>query len=275
MAHEMNIKTLGRRTSLLFTGLHDQGRTVFDLKTAAGVMDVSRSSAAVLLHAAVKRGLVTHVRRGLYNLVPFELGSTTFHLEERFLLVRESIGDIPYFFSHASALEIHNLSTQPNFEIYVTSSTRRRPMNLGGSLTHFVWASQKRFFGFELKKVGKNQLMVSDLERTLIDGLALPVYCGGFIEVAKAFFMAKSRLDSNKLISYAINMKKWAVLRRAGFLLEFFELADQLTLNNLAETLPIGYVKLDPDLPAEGTNSSKWGLKLNVTSDELINAISH
>jgi predicted transcriptional regulator of viral defense system len=275
MVHEMNIKTLGRRTSRLFTSLHDQGVTVFNSKTAALIMGVSPSSAAVLLHAAGKRGLVTHVRRGLYNLVPFELGSTTFHLEERFLLVHESIGETPYFFSHASALEIHNLTTQPNYEIYVTSTTRRRPMNLGGSLTHFVWAPQERYFGFELKMVGKNQFMVSDLERTLVEGLTLPAYCGGLIEVAKAFFMAKSRLDSNKLIVYAKNMRKWAVLRRTGFLLEFFGLADQETLNNLSEALPAGYVNLDPDLPTEGVFNKKWGLRLNVTPDELTKAISH
>jgi len=271
----MTEKTLGRRTALLFSGLHDLGQTVFDLKTAANLMGVSSSNAASLVYAATKRGLVTPIKRGLYNLVPFELGSATFHLEDRFLLVSQSLGEIPYFFSHASAFEFHNLATQPNFEVYVTSPIRRKTINLGGSKTHFVMAAKNRFFGYELQTLEANQIVVSDLERTLIDGLALPAYCGGFVEVAKAFFMAKGRLDSDKLIQYAGQFDKWAVLRRAGFLLDFFSLSDTDTLDALAASLPAGYVRLDPDLPAEGLNNTKWSLKLNVSSEELTNAVSH
>ena len=271
----MTTKTLGRRTSLLFSGLHDRGQTIFDLKTAANLMHVSSQNAASLVHAATKRGLITPIKRGLYNLVPFELGSTTFHLEDRYLLVSRSLGEIPYFFSHASAFEIHNLATQPNFDVYVTSTTRRKTINLGGSKTHFVAASKDRFFGYESKKIAANQIMVSDLERTLIDGLAIPAYCGGLIEVAKAFFMAKGRLDSDRLIQYARDFGKWAVMRRAGYLLEFFDLSNSDALNTLAESLPAGYVQLDPDLPAEGPSSTKWGLKLNVSGIELTNAVSH
>jgi predicted transcriptional regulator of viral defense system len=268
-------KTLGFRTSRLFVGLHDEGRAVFNLSKAATLMGVPRARAAVLVHAAAKRGLVTPIKRGLYNLVPFELGSTSFHLEDRYLLVRESLGDMPYFLSHASALDIHGLATQPNFDVYVTSTRRRKSINLGGSQTHFVWAPESRFFGYAKVRAGTADAVVSDIERTLLDGVSLPGYCGGFIEVAKAFFMAKNRLDSKKLLEYGRRFGKHAVLRRIGFLLELFQLADKLTLDELAGSLPAGYVRLDPDLPAEGASNARWGLKLNVSPSEIENAVSH
>ena len=270
-----NSKTLGFRTSRLFVGLHDEGLAVFDLSKAAALMGVPRDRAAGLVHAAAKRGLITPIKRGLYNLVPFELGSTSFHLEDRYLLVRESLGDMPYFLSHASALDIHGLATQPNFEIYVTSTRRRKSINLGGSPTHFVWAPESRFFGYARMRAGSADAVVSDIERTLLDGVSLPAYCGGLIEVAKAFFMAKNRLDSKKLIEYGKRFGKKAVLRRLGFLLELFQLADKPALDELADSLPAGYVRLDPDLPDEGASNARWGLKLNVSPSEIQNAVSH
>ena len=268
-------KTLGSRTSKLFSGVHDTGKTVFNLEAASALMGVTHRQAASLLHAAAKRGLVTPVRRGLYNLVPFELGSATFHLEDRYVLVRESLGGMSYFLSHASALDTHQLATQPSFDVYVTSPVRRKNMNIGGSMTHMVWVPPHRFFGQESLKVGNVTLLVSNIERTLVDAVSIPSYCGGFIEVAKAYFMAKPKVDSAKLIAYAYDYKKWSVIRRAGYLLEFFGMAAPSTLDDLARSLPPGYSKLDPDLPKEGLSNAKWGLTLNVSRDELTNAVSH
>lgn len=268
-------KTLGSRTSRLFSGVHDTGKTVFSLDAASSLMGVTRSQAASLLYAAAKRGLVTPVKRGLYNLVPFELGSTTFHLEDRYVLVRESLGDQPYFFSHASALDIHQLATQPNFDVYATSPVRRKNMNIGGSMTHMVWVPSGRFYGQQSVKVGNVTVSVSDIERTLVDAVSIPNYCGGFIEVAKAFFMAKAKVDSAKLVAYALDYGKWSVARRAGYLLEVFGMAPQSVLDGLAGSLPPGYSKLDPDLPKKGASSAKWGLILNVSREEIANAVSH
>jgi predicted transcriptional regulator of viral defense system len=271
----VSTKTLGSRTAKLFAGIHDTGKTAFTLDTAASLMEVSHGQAASILHAAAKRGLVTPVKRGLYNLVPFELGSATFHLDNRYVLVRESLGDKPYFFSYASALDIHGLATQPSFDVYVTYSVRRKSMNIGGSMTHIVYMLPSRFYGQQELQVGGTRLMVSDIERTLVDAVAIPGYCGGLIEAAKAFFMAKPRLNTSKLLEYAQRYNKWSVLRRTGYLLEIFELASRSTLENLAGTLPPGYSRLDPDLPKHGFSSSKWGLTLNVGPEELLNAVSH
>ena|SRR2546421_4582496 len=271
----MSTKTLGPRTAKLFAGIHDTGKTAFTLSTAASLMGVSNRQAASILHAAAKRGLLTPVKRGLYNLVPFELGATNFHLDNRYVLVRESLGDKPYFFSYASALDMHGLATQPSFDVYVTYSVRRKNMNIGGSMTHIVYMPPSRFYGQQELHVADARVMVSDVERTLVDAISIPGYCGGLIEAAKAFFMAKPRLNSSKLIEYAQRYNKWSVLRRTGYLLEIFELAPRSTLEKLARTLPRGYSRLDPDLPRDGLSNSKWGLTLNVSPEELLNAVSH
>jgi predicted transcriptional regulator of viral defense system len=271
----VNTKTLGFRTAKLFEGIHNTGQTAFTLETAAAIMGVTHGQAASLLHSAAKRGLVTPVKRGLYNLVPFELGSASFHLDNRYVLVRESLGNKPYFFSYASALDLHGLATQPSLDVYVTYSVRRKNTTIGGSRMHLIYLPTTRFYGLQELPVGETRLMVSDVERTLMDAVAIPGYCGGLIEAAKAFFMAKTQLNTSKLIDYARRYRKWSVLRRAGYLLELFELASPSVLDGLAQSLPAGYSRLDPDLPKEGLSSPRWGLNLNVSRDELLNAVSH
>jgi predicted transcriptional regulator of viral defense system len=269
-------KTLGPKTSLLFTKLHDQDRLVFDLNTAAKLMEVDRAHAVGILHAAAKRGLVTPIRRGLYNLVPFEMGSVDFHLTNRYAIVAASMEGKPYYLSHVSALDLHGLVTQPSFDVYVSTPHRLPTKNLGGAIVHFVTTRNSRFFGFAPHDLGNNhQVFVSDLERALIDGFARSDYCGGMVEVAKAIFMAKSRVNFDKLIDYAHRMKIASIIRRLGFVLETLGLADEALIARLKMGLPAGTVKLDQELPTTGERNAKWGLRLNVSAEEIQKAVSN
>lgn len=245
---------------------------MFDTNTAAQIMGVPNRHAAVLLHAATKRGLVTHIKRGLYNLVPFELGSTTFNLEDRYVLVHESLAGKPYFLSHASAMEIHQLTTQPNFEVYVTVLNRLDSLNLGGSPVHFVTSRPDRFFGYEHRAGSPNKICVADIERALLDGLVRPHYCAGLVEVAKAFFIAKGRFSTEKLTQYCRRFGSGAAIRRMGFLLEVLGLATAEELAAIAASLPPATVKLDPDAPLSGPHIAKWGLRQNIDTDEILQA---
>jgi predicted transcriptional regulator of viral defense system len=269
-------KTLGPKTSVLFTKLHDQDQLVFDLKTAAKLMGVDRAHAVGILHAATKRGLITPIKRGLYNLVPFEMGSVDFHLANRYAIVAASMEGKPYFFSHASALDLHGLVTQPSFDVYVSSLHRLAPKNLGGARVHFVSVRIPQFFGFAPHDLGNNHpVLVSDLDRSLIDGFAHSGYCGGLVEVAKATFMAKSRINVDRLVEYAHRMKVAAIIRRLGFVLETLGLADEALTSKLKTGLPAGAVRLDQNLPLAGKHNSKWGLRLNVSAEEILKAVSN
>jgi predicted transcriptional regulator of viral defense system len=272
-----SMKTVGPRTARLFAKLHDRNQLVFDLNTAAELMETDRARARFILHAASRRGLVTRVQRGLYNLVPFELGSATSHLQNRYELAAALMGARPYFLSHASALDLHRLATQPCFAVYVSTPSHLANRNLAGSELHFVTIPADRMFGVISHDLGEGRTVrISDIERTLIDGLTRPEHCGGIIEVAKAFSIARGRFDSGKLLAYAHALRRASVIRRLGYLLEILELAPAATLEALHAHLTPGTVALDPDLPVKGARwNQRWGLRLNVTPEEVRNAVSH
>jgi len=263
-------KTLGPRAAQLFTELNELRRTTFTLVDVVSITGLSASSARNLVYKAQQRGLVTRLKPGLYNLVPFELGRATEHIGSPYLIACELAGTAPYFLSHGTALELHRMVTQPNSTVYVSCTRRVRPQTVGGYDFRFVHINAEQVFGIVKYWINKEQfVMISDIERTIIDGLRHPAFAGGITEVAKGMWMKRDVLKVERLADYAVRLDIGAVVRRLGYLLEHYSIADASILKSLRSSLTATYQRLDPLLPAEGAFLSRWRLQLNVTSEEL------
>lgn len=213
---------------------------------------------------------MTRLKPGLYNLVPFELGRATEHIDSPYLIARELAGPAPYFLSHGTALELHRMVTQPNFTIYVSCTRRVRPQKVGGYEFRFIHITEALQFGVMKHWIDKERfVMISDMERTIIDGLRHPGFVGGVSEVAKGLWMKRDALKTERLVDYALQLDVGAVVRRLGFLLEHYGLADASELEPLRAKLTATYQRLDPLLPAEGAFLSRWRLQLNIAPEEL------
>lgn len=268
--YHATFKTLGPRAAQLFTELNEQRRTTFVLSDVEAITHLSASSARNLVHKAQQRGLVTRLKPGLYNLVPFELGRATEHIGSPYLIAREVAGNAPYYLSHGTALELHRMLTQPNLIIYVSCTRRIRPQTIGGYEYRFVLVTEAQMFGIAKHWVTKEQcVMISDMERTIIDSLRRPDLAGGITEIAKGLWMKRDSLNIERLIEYALRLKVGAVLRRLGYLLERNGMANETTLRPLRNKLSATYQRLDPVLPQEGSFLSRWRLRLNVSPEEL------
>ena len=107
------------------------------------------------------------------------------------------------------------------------------------------------------------------MERTIIDCLRRPIHAGGITEVAKGIWMAREALNVERLVDYARRLGVGAVVRRLGYLLECYSLANPSVLGYLRTMLTQTYQRLDPLLPAEGPHLARWRLQLNVSPEEL------
>lgn len=268
--YHSKLKTLGPRAAQLFTELYERRRSTFILSDVEAITGLSSGSARNLVHKAQQRGLVTRLKPGLYNLVPFELGRVTEHVDSPYLIARELAGTASYFLSHGTALELHRMVTQPNFTIYVSCTRRVRPQTVGGYDFRFIHITEAQQFGVVKHWVDKERfVMISDMERTIIDGLRHPAFAGGISEVAKGLWMKRDALKTERLVDYALRLDVGAVVRRLGFLLEHYGLGDASALGPLRAKLTATYQRLDPLLPAEGAFLSRWRLQLNITPEEL------
>ncbi|PYT27165.1 MAG: transcriptional regulator [Acidobacteria bacterium] len=268
--HNIPSKTVGRQTAGLLAGLYDRSQSTFTLADAQEITGLSSHLASSLLHKAVRRGLVSRVKPGVFVIVPPELGSTPEYAGDPYLTAKKLAGSAPCFISHAAAMEIHRMVTQPQLAVFASSPKRLRSRTVHGTEFRFVSIKPEHYFGTVKHWVTKQESVgISDLERTVIDGLRQPEYCGGVTEVAKGLWMRHQDMQAAKLVDYALRIGTGAVLRRLGYLLELYAIAPQNELARLRDALSETYAPLDPMLPEEGTHLRRWRLQLNIAPQEL------
>jgi predicted transcriptional regulator of viral defense system len=176
----------------------------------------------------------------------------------------------PYFLSHASAMDIHNMVTQPQLVVCVTSPKPMRSRSILGMEFRFIRCKQEHFFGAMDYWVSKQEkVTVSDLERTVLDGLRQPEYCGGITEVGKGLWIRRADLNVPQLIEYALRLDVGAVIGRLGFLLEVYDIGTVSGRERLREHVGGAYSPLDPVMPPQGKYTGRWHLRLNVDPDEF------
>jgi predicted transcriptional regulator of viral defense system len=263
-------KTIGRRMARLLAALYDRSQTTFTLANAQEITGLSSQLASSLLHKAVRRGLVSRLKPGVFVIIPPEMGSNSEYAGDPYLTAKNLAGNAPCFISHASAMEIHRMVTQPQLVVFASSPKRLRNQTVHGTEFHFVFIKPEHDFGTAKHWVTKQESVeISDLERTVIDGLRQPEYCGGVTEVAKGLWIRHQDMQAAKLVDYALRIGTGAVLRRLGYLLELYAIAPESELARLRHALSETYAPLDPMLPREGTHLRRWRLQLNVTPHEL------
>jgi len=263
-------KTLGPRSAQLVAMLHERGRRVFTLADVADITGLEDASARSLVRKLVDRGVATRLRSGLYILVPFELGRAREYLGNPYVVARELMSGKAYYLSHASAMDIHGMVTQPQLVVYVTSPAPMRSHTILGTEFRFVRCKRSDVFGTAEHWIEKQEkVVVSDVERTVVDGLKQPGHCGGLTEVAKGLSMRQTDVSAKKLVDYALRLGVGAVIRRLGYLMEAYGIGAPEELARLREDLTSTYNLLDPVLPPEGRFLARWRLRLNVTPEEI------
>ena len=266
----LSLRTARSQIAKLLAALYDSGRTTFTTTDAVRITGLKPPLASSLLHKAGKRGLVSQLKRGLFVIVPPELGTSVQYSGNPYLVARYLAGAAPYFISHGSAMELHRMVTQPQFVVFVSSPKRIPKQTVHGTQFRFVLLKPKHFFGTTKYWVTKQESVeISDLERTILDGLLHPEYCGGITDVAKGLWMRHADVRVEKLLDYADRLDVGSVYRRLGYLLEIFGIATETELQLLQKSLTTTYVPLDPILPREGPHLAKWRLQINVPPEEL------
>ena len=181
---------------MLVTALHERGRPIFTLADAQNITGLKGTSVRTLVHKLVGRGVATRLRPGVFQLVPPELGRESEYLGNPYVVARELMARKPYYLSHASAMDIHDMVTQPQLVVCVTSPEAMRGRSVLGTQFRFIRCKPEHFFGTMDHWVTKQEkVTVSDLERTVLDGLRQPEYCGGVTEVAKGLWIRRADMD--------------------------------------------------------------------------------
>ncbi len=263
-------KTLGRENSRLFTALASLGRTVFSIEEAQKISGKNYPATQQALLRLTKAGWLVSLGAGKYAIVLPSAGDDAVPAANRLVIARELIGDVPYYISHDSALEIHNMLTRPITTVTISTPRRLKSRTVFNVPYRFVTTQLKHMWGYApVWTSAEDQVQVSDPERTILDGLARPDLCAGVSEVATGLLIRKDDLDWKKLAEYAQRLGSQAVVKRLGYLLDFYSLAPSEILSRLQGQIGPSYALLDPLLPKSGQFLSRWRLQLNIDTETL------
>jgi len=215
----------------------------------------------VILSRLEKKGWIERIEKGKYIIIPLGAEKGRYTLNE---FVIGSLLVKPYAIAYWSALHHYGLTEQiPNTVfIQTTARKKRQKMKVFGVDYKIVRVKKPKLFGIRKEWIEETQINITDREKTIIDCLDKPHYCGGLIEVAKA--LKTGEFDKNKLTDYAKKIGNSGVIRRLGYLCDLLQIdisSPEIDTRN--------YLYLDPTMPKKGGRNAKWRLIINLDERSL------
>jgi predicted transcriptional regulator of viral defense system len=270
----MKYKNITVLSSRLLSKMNSEGKTWFAIKEMYELFpELSKKSISQQLAMLVNNGLLMRIREGVYYNIPYEHEPETFMPDWH--LLAEPLTGRDYYIGYYSALQIHQLTTQPSLKEQIVVNRQIKPSEtkVKGVNFQFIYHNEKRFFGY--KKIwidNYNKVYCSDLEKTFIDCLNQPDDAGGIVEIAKALLMAKGKINFDALLKYALQFNSQAVIKRLGYLLELLQISTPIveTLQN-QRTNSISL--LDTEAPKIGKILTRWNIQQNVDIETIKSVI--
>lgn len=235
---------------------------VFNLEEAQEVVG-SANNAKVLLNAYTKKGLVKRVRRDLYFAVNLENRHSTV---DRYL-VGSKISKSAYLTYH-TAFELHGLSHQVGTVVYVASDSKISDFEFEGVWYKYVGRGiPEGVLSYRQNK----DIRLTDLERTVIDSINRPEFCGGLFELDEILKVCQV-LDEEKILKYLQLYNKKFLYKKAGYFLERYQ--ESLGISNRLLMFVEGKIGKgkkylsEEALNGEGMFLKRWGLIVPKTMEK-------
>jgi len=271
----MKNKNILNQSGAVLNHFNSRNQSCFEYTEVFKLFDSTAENTVLkLLSNMTKRGLLMRLKKGLYYIIPYEQEAEAF-MPDWHLIAEHLTKGTKHYIGYYSALQIHNLITQPSLkeQIVVAKQIRPSTLKIKNTSFQFIYHNEKHFFGSKKIWVDSyNKVECSDLEKTFVDCLFKPDYAGGIVEVARAIYMSKDKIKFDKLLEYTQRFKSQAVIKRLGFILETLEIESGIT-KKLQKAKTLSYILLDTELPKSGKMISRWSIQQNLETETIKSAI--
>ncbi len=228
-----------------------------------------------VLSAMLEKGMLIKLNRNLYHIVPSSEDAKTYfpdwHLVAKYLMkVRE------YYIGYYSAMQIHGLITQPNLKEFIVTKRQVIPSKrkIRGVEFQFVTHNESRFFGFKNFWINQHEkVMVSDLEKTIVDAVSKPHLCGGMIEIGKAIYETRGKVRLETMVSYFNKNESQVAIKRYLFICDLVNIDWTIHHERLLQKIGSTFSLFDTTGPDQGKKNSKFRLKINIDTDTIKDSI--
>lgn len=228
---------------------------------AVKITDLSRESLRVVFSRLEKAGVLERIEKGKYLVIPIGAEKGRYTLNE-FVIGASLLNSDHYSIGYWSALHHHGLTEQiPNI-IYIQTDERKKKTSIKvfGITYRIIRIKKEKIFGIQKLWFENKPINITNKEKTIIDCLEKPQYCGGLIEVFKALNNIKDeKYSKENLVNYALRMNNSGITRRLGYICEYIGIDI-----DVPKPKTRNYLYLDPTMPKRGKPNAKWRLIINL-----------
>jgi predicted transcriptional regulator of viral defense system len=261
-------KNLGSISSVLIQELSKAKTPVFTTSEALQILNINPRRVNKILYDLVRKGWLKRIEKGKYILIPLSVDSSEPYTEDQFIIASKLIA--PYYIGFWSMLHYYGYTEQLINTVFIASTKRRKDLIHGGVHYKFIKIKPENLFGITEIKIDNVKVRSSNKEKTLVDCLSHPEYCGGVQEIIKTLWNARKEINLEKLVKYADRVNNSAIIKRLGFLLECLGMDKEVAVEEFRNKVKKGYSPLDPLLPKKGKFNSRWNLLVNIPKEELL-----
>jgi predicted transcriptional regulator of viral defense system len=245
---------------------------VFNIKELANALSMSKGSSVKnstlynLLAYHQEQNHILHIRRGLYYSIP--KGSDPNHCSVDPFLVASKMAEDAVL-AYRTALDLHGkLHTVQSEFVYLSKKRVMAPfvfqdiMYKAVSMPSALKASNNETFGVQsINRLGQ-EILVTTLERTLVDTLDRPYLCGSWEEIWLSLESIEY-FDLDQVFAYALLLGNATTIAKLGFFLESHREELMITedyLEKLRKHCPLKphYLERNPKQPQKMI--TKWNL---------------
>ena len=248
-------------TNYIMNSLFENEYYYFTVHDLAFLLKVPIKKAYALVTRLEGKDFIRSIEKGKYLLLGFEperVLSNPFFIASRIVY--------PSYVSFWSALNYYGFTEQVPHTVFLASTRKKKEVKFNDFRFKYVLMEPQTFFGYRKERIGDIDFLIADEEKAIIDSLHIPDNSGGMIEIAKAVYNAKDKIDADKLISYAASMNNRSLCSRLGYLLDKFGIDPR----KLLEVSSHDFVKLDPVRKKSRIWDKKWHINVNLSDEDIL-----
>jgi len=254
--------------------ISENGLSVFTLADAVRLLDNNKRSVLRLVSSLIKKRKLQRIEKAKYLLIPPMAWKRGEFSEQGTVIATQLVE--PYYLSYWTALNLYGWTEQPARTIFIATTKQKASLKVQGMTFKFVKLRPKRFFGYRERWDGAHKVIVADMEKTIVDCLDQPRYCGEIVEAAKGIWNGRNEIDFSKVLTYAERMNNGAIIKRLGYIMETLGILTPEFSKKLLSRIIRGYVNLDPDKSrTRGKLVAEWQVKVNMNQENLTEWIRH
>jgi len=267
-------KTLGRVSARLISKLYDENIPIFEISQAQKILGKSYENTTSLLRDMANRRVIVRLKSGKYLIIPQEMGSEKNYLGNWYEVAKEVVNSKKYYIAFYSAMNYWGMLTQPLNKIFIATPKRQVvPKKMKGKM-NFITIKESAIWGVSEEWIErKEKFRISNIEKTIIDCLTLPQYCGGITEIAKGIYIIQAKIDYQKLLDYVNRLNKNIVAKRLGYLLELLNIITPEISLELKKYVKDRYDLFDPTLSKKRISKNSWRLIDNIGAKQIENIV--